>query len=146
MWGFYLGRPFNLHIPDISLPLPSPKDSEDTQHVWTPSGMFPGEDDVEKSPILDCSRDMLALQWVTLCQIVTSLTVTLSVWSIFGGARLTLFSYGHRTVSKEDLVDLGVETFRRLREWKSDLPPQLQYNQRDKSAKVTPHVLLLQYD
>lgn len=79
MWGFYLGRPFNLHIPEISLPLPSPKDPEDTQHVWTPSGMFDGEDDVEKQSILDCSRDMLALQWVTLCQIVSSLTVTLSV-------------------------------------------------------------------
>ncbi|EON68437.1 hypothetical protein W97_07761 [Coniosporium apollinis CBS 100218] len=131
MWGFYLGRPFSLHIPEISLPLPSPKEPEDTQHVWTPSGMFDGEDDVEKPPILDCSRDMLALQWVTLCQIVSSLTVTL---------------YGRRVVSKEDLVDLGVETFRRLREWKSDLPSQLQYDPRDKSARVTPHVLLLQYD
>ena len=64
---------------EISLPLPSPKDSEDTEHVWTPSGMFDGEDDAEEPLILDCSRDMLAMQWVTLCRIVSSLTVTLSV-------------------------------------------------------------------
>lgn len=108
--------------------------------------MFDGEDNAEESPILDCSRDMLALQWVTLCQISSSLTVTLSVYSMFGGYLLTLFSYGRQAVSKEDLVDLGVETFQRLRDWKSDLPPQLQYDRKDKSAKVTPHVLLLQYD
>ena len=49
-------------IPQISLPFPSPKDPEDTEHVWTPSGMFDREDYVEKLPMLDCSRDMLALQ------------------------------------------------------------------------------------
>ena len=65
---------------------------------------------------------------------------------MMGRSLLTMLSYGRLVVSKEDLVDLGVETYRRMREWKSDLPPQLQYDRRDKSTQVTPHVLLLQYD
>lgn len=53
-------------------------------------------------------------------------------------------SYGREEVTKIELVDLGVLTFRRLREWKRDLPPSLQCNLADKSMRVTPHVLLLQ--
>ena len=145
MWGFYLGRSLNF-IPEISLALPSPTEPEDTQHVWTPSGMFDSEDDVEKPPILDCSRDMLALQWVKLCQTVSLITLPLFVHSVLFRCLLTVFSYGQQVISKEDLVDLGVETYRRMRQWKSDLPPRLQYDRRDSSTQVTPHVLLLQYD
>ena len=145
MWGFYLGRPLS-YIPEISLALPSPRESDDTEHVWTPSGMLNIEDDVQKPPILDCSRDLLALQWVMLCQIVSSLTIILSVFSRLARSLLTVFRYGRQVVSKEELVDLGTETFRRMRKWKSDLPPQLQYDRNDKSTQVTPHVLLLQYD
>ena len=107
--------------------------------------MFDGEDDVDAAPILDCSRDLLTLQWVTFCQIVSAYFVTLSVYLRSCGSWLIVtFSYG-QVVSKEDLVDLDVETFRLLRKWKRELPSQLQYDRKDKSAKVTPHVLLLQY-
>ena len=128
MWGFYLGRPFNLHTSEISLPLPSPKEHDEMQRVWTPSGMFDGKDNAEKPPILDCSRDMLAFQWVTLCQIVSSITIPL---------------YSPEAVSKDDLVDLSVDAFKRIRAWKKNLPSQLQHDVSDKASKVTPHVLVL---
>ncbi|OQV08084.1 Fungal Zn2-Cys6 binuclear cluster domain-containing protein isoform 3 [Cladophialophora immunda] len=127
MWGFYLGRPWST-TQEISLPLPSPQEPQNTQHVWTPRGMFSGGEYEDNPPILDCSRDLLARYWVTLCQTVSSLTTTL---------------YGSRVATKEHLVDLGVETFRRMRQWKRDLPPQLRYDVKDKSPQVTPHVLLL---
>lgn len=77
MWGFYLGRPCNIQTAEITLPLPCPNITEDIQQVWTPNGMFDAGKEEDVAPILDCSRDLLALQWVTLCQLVSSLTTTL---------------------------------------------------------------------
>ncbi|CRG83993.1 Nitrogen assimilation transcription factor nit-4 [Talaromyces islandicus] len=123
--GFSLGRPFRIHVEDVTVGKPIDHIDQFGQNTWLPY-VLPSPLDTSYSQV--DYTEAVSYQHITLCEIMSSCGYIL---------------YGTSGFSRNELQELNANIVADLRNWKESLPPTLQVNVNNRAPSYLPHVLLL---
>ncbi|KAL4800910.1 fungal-specific transcription factor domain-containing protein [Aspergillus venezuelensis] len=123
--GFYLGRPFQTNMEDVTVGKPTCNAVQRDKDKWIPY-VAPGSA-YARSGVPDC-MEAVAEEQVYLCEVM---------------APCGDFLYGNSSISKVALQSMNEKIVTKLLDWKAALPSPLQITLGDQITPYIPQVLLL---